>query len=435
MLQREVEFPEKLGCLWEPHRYIVLRGGRGSTKSWSVARWLALRGASQEPIRWLCGREFQSSIRESVHKLLSDQIQRLGLGSAYTIEKQGIYGRKTYRVIEDGRQIEKRTEFTFAGLSDQTADSIKSFEGYDGCWVEEAQVLTKNSLDILTPTIRRPGSQIVFTYNPELDTDPVHAFADSIDPKEGIVVDINWRDNPWFNEVMEAERQRALRTMDEIDYQNIWEGKCRPAVSGAIYAKEIAAMQSEGRYGDFPYDPFHLAYPVFDLGWNDRMSIGIWQRNVSQRRLIDFIEDSHQTLEYYSRKLRELPYSYGKIFLPHDGAHGDYKTGKSAKEILEGLRWAVEVLPQMPVEDGIRATRMGLVQTYANKAKCAQWLEHMKRYRRSIPKNTGEATSPVHDAHSHAADMTRYAEAAGAQMDDDAGVKLPPINYRPVRVV
>ena len=434
MPQLDADFPEKLGCLFNFERYAVLRGGRGSTKSWSVARWLLLRGASAQPIRWLCAREFQNSIRDSVHKLLSDQIQKLGLGSCYEVEKQAIYGRRYYPVIEDGKEIQKRTEFTFAGLSDQTAESIKSFEGYDGAWVEEAQVLTERSLNILTPTIRRPGSQIVFTYNPELDTDAIHKFADSLGDNS-VVVDINWRDNPWFNDVLEAERQRAQRTMSKIDYENIWEGKCRPAVSGAIYAQEIATMLEQRRVGDFPYDPFHLVYPVFDLGWNDHMVIGLWQRNVSQLRLIDYIEDDHKTLDWYSRELRQKPYSYGRIFLPHDGGHGDYKTGKTAQEILEGLKWTVHVLPKIPPEDGIRAARMTLSQVFADREKCAGFVEHLKRYRRSIPKTTNEPAAPVHDVHSHAADMYRYSAQAAPLMDDDDGMKLPDLVYptgRPV---
>jgi phage terminase large subunit len=146
-------------------------------------------------------------------------------------------------------------------------------------------------------------------------------------------------------------------------------------------------------------------------------------------RFIDYIEDSHKTLDYYSQELRKRNYSWGKIFLPHDGGHGDYKTGKTAQEILEGLKWEVEVLPALSVDEGIRATRMMLKQTYVDRTKCARLVECWKRYRRSIPKSTNEPAGPLHDQFSHGADMTRYVAMAAPQMDNELQMKLPPLKY------
>ncbi len=416
-LTSRAQFPSKLKPLFQPHRYKVLRGGRGGAKSWGIAGALLQKGAHTK-LDVLCAREFQSSIKDSVHKLLRTQIARMNLASVYSVEQATIKGANG-------------TQFVFAGLSDKTAENLKSFEDFDICWVEEARVLTQRSLDLLLPTIRKAGSEIWFSYNPELDNDPIELFANSITPEDGVVIEMSWRDNPWFNEVLEAERQRALRSMAKDDYENIWEGKRRSAVQGAIYAQEIAALAAARRYGEFSYDPFHLVYPVFDLGWNDSMVIGLWQRNVSQLRLIGYVEDDHRTLDWYSKKLRELPYSYGKAFLPHDGDHGDYRSdqGRSARQILEGLGWSVEVLPVRSVEEGIRETRMQLASMFVDRTHCEAWFEHMRRYRRAISKTTQEATAPLHDVHSHCADMTRYAVQAAPQMDDAVGIELPPIEY------
>jgi phage terminase large subunit len=148
------EFPEKLRCLWEPHRYKVLYGGRGGAKSWNIARWLVIEAARRQ-IRILCTRETQKSIADSVHKLLSDQIYMLGLGSSYRIERSKIYA-------------STGSEFIFAGLKHDPG-ALKSYEAVDVCWVEEAQTVSARSWDVLIPTIRKPGSEIVVSFNPDLE--------------------------------------------------------------------------------------------------------------------------------------------------------------------------------------------------------------------------------------------------------------------------
>ena len=138
------QFPSKLKFLFEPNRYKVAYGGRGSGKSWGFARALLMQG-TEKPMRILCAREIQKSIKQSVHTLLKDQIQALGLGQFYEVVETAIRG-------------VNGTEFTFAGLATNTVESIKSFEGVDIVWIEEAQTVSKRSYDILIPTIRKPGS-------------------------------------------------------------------------------------------------------------------------------------------------------------------------------------------------------------------------------------------------------------------------------------
>lgn len=414
----KAEFPEKvLPGIFEHHRYKSLRGGRGSAKSWSVADALLIKG-TQQPLRILCARETQKSIRDSVHKLLIDQMMRLHLHGEYVPHHIEITGRNG-------------TKFAFTGLSDLTAEAIKSFEGFDIVWIEEAQVVSERSWKILTPTIRKPGSEIWATWNPELDTDPTWKRLVESPAPDTWSVELNWRDNPWFTDVLEAERQHALRTMTKVDYENIWEGKPRPTVAGAIYADEIAAMHADRRISTVPHDPYHLVYPVADIGWNDATAIGLWQRHLSQLRCIGYIEGSNRTWDDYSRELREnRRYNFGAFFLPHDGGSATMRSnGGSDATVLEGLGWTVRVLERKDPEQGIRDTRMAMRKMALDKEKCERLLECLKRYRRVVPHTTGEPGAPLHDEWSHGADMVRYAVQAAPQMDDETGLNLPELPY------
>jgi phage terminase large subunit len=168
--QVDAQFPRKLSLLFRPSRYKVLHGGRGSGKSWGVARALLIL-AAQKPMRILCTREVQNSILESVHKLLSDQVETLGLSHFYEIQKTTIKG-------SNGSQ------FIFEGLR-HNINSIKSMEGVDVCWVEEAEKVTDDSWRILIPTIRAPGSEIWVTFNPHLGDRP-HLSAVHRQPAAGL---------------------------------------------------------------------------------------------------------------------------------------------------------------------------------------------------------------------------------------------------------
>jgi phage terminase large subunit len=288
----------------------------------------------------------QKSIKDSVHKLLGDQVQALGLGGFYEVQQTVLKGANG-------------SEFIFSGLSDQTAESIKSFEGVDIVWVEEAQAVSDRSWSILIPTIRKDGSEIWISFNPELDTDPTWVRFVENPPPDAWVVEVNYHDNPWFPEVLEKERAHAKATLPDAEYLNIWEGKCKPAITGAIYADEVAATQTSGRICELPYDPSMKVHAVFDLGWNDKMSIILAQRHVSQIRVVEYIEDSHKTLDHYSAELKNKKWNWGTLWLPHDGQHKDYKSGKSAEQIMRELGWAVRIIPNQSIENGIRTARRG----------------------------------------------------------------------------
>lgn len=398
------DFPEKLEFLFKPMRYKVARGGRGSAKSWSFARALLIQGASK-PLRVLCTREVQKSIRDSVYKLLCDQIETIGLGSFYEILATEIRG-------------SNGTLFIFSGLADQTVESIKSFEGIDRVWCEEAQAISKRSWDILIPTIRKDDSEIWISYNPELDSDETHVRFTLDPPDDCISVLVNYSDNPWFPQVLELERLRCKKS-DPEGYDNIWEGKCKPAVVGAIYYKEVANAELNQQICNVPYDPMLKVHVVFDLGWNDAMSITLVQKLRSEIRIIDYIEDSHRTLDDYSAQLKDKRMNWGKVWLPHDGQHKDYKTGKSAFQILTALGWDCDLTENMSVEQGIQLTRMALGQMYFDRNKTVGLVQCIKRYRRMINQVTNEAGSPLHDANSHGADCLRYVSINADKMTND----------------
>lgn len=406
------EFPAKLAPLFEPHRYKVLIGGRGGAKSWGAARAL-LTQAAAEPLRVLNTREVQKSIRDSVHKLYVDQIDLMDLHDVF---------------VPEVAQIKSTvgSEFLFAGLSDMTATSIKSFEGVDRVWVEEAQTISKRSWDILIPTIRKPGSEIWLTLNPELDTDETYVRFVLNPPPDTVIIEMNWRDNPWFPEVLERERQHAERTLPKSEYDHIWEGKTLPAVAGAIYAKEIEAAMLNKRILPVPYDPMLKVHVVFDLGWNDAMTIILAQRAGNAMMVIDYIEDSHRTYDSYSAELRLKGLNWGKVWMPHDGKHRNPQTGKSPIEVMQALGWDVEMTPDLSVENGIKQARMGFGQCYFDKDKTARLIECLKRYRRSINQQTNEPGAPLHDAYSHGADAFRYLMVAAEKMTNEQwGGALP----------
>ncbi len=202
---------EVFAPLWtKPGRYKAAWGGRGSAKSNDRAQAVVLRMATQPGSRIVCLREVQNSIKDSVYQLICDWIGRLGLGALFDITRDEIRGPGGSLCI-------------FRGMRDQNAESIKSLEGYTVAWFEEAQTCSQRSLDLLRPTIRAPGSELWFTWNPRARTDPVDMFFRAKPPADAIVVKANFSDNPWFPAELEGERLLD-ETGDEARYRNIWLG-------------------------------------------------------------------------------------------------------------------------------------------------------------------------------------------------------------------
>lgn len=397
------QFPEKCGILFKPARWKVLYGGRDGAKSWSVARALLLEGAEQ-PLPIGCFREVQKSIRDSVHQLLSNQIEELQLGSFYEILRDEIRG-------------DNGTSFRFAGLSAQTRDSIKSFEGLKRAWVEEAQSVSKRSWQILEPTIRAPDSEIIVTFNPDMDTDATYQMHVVNPQPNSLVQKINWDDNPWRSRVLDAAREKMQREAPD-DYAHIYEGMCRPAVEGAIYYKEVSQLRAQGRLCNAPYDPMLKVHVVCDLGFNDFMSLILVQRLGSEIRIIRYIEDRLRYIPSYHQELKELKLNWGKLYLPHDGK-AKHVTGSSAQEQFQALGWDVEIVEDIGIEQGIRKAREIFGRVLLDKTHSSELLNRLGRYRRRVNAE-GQASTPVHDDESHGADGFRYLAIVADQLSNDS---------------
>lgn len=399
-----LQLPEKMADIWQPCRYKVMYGGRGGGKSWSVASVLLVM-AAEKPLRILCAREIQKSMRDSVHRLLKDAIVRLGLESFFEVLDTEIRGANG-------------SLFLFGGLQSHTVDSIKSFEGVDIVWVEEAHSVSKKSWDVLTPTIRKEGSEIWMTLNPDMETDETYSRFIGTKRDDAWLCEINWRDNPWFPNVLDLER-RQFKLLDPDSYENIWGGKPKRTAAGAIYAKEIEKLYEQGRVCRLSFDPRLPVHTVWDLGWADYMAIMLIQRTPMDFRCIAYYQDSHRTVEDYVIQLEnEWDVIWGTDFLPHDARTGDHKSGTTVEGIMQEMGRNVHVLPVSGIEAGIRLARSLFPKAYVDEEECSKFLDSMKRYKRMIDPRTGEPGAPLHDDSSHGADVWRYAGQAVPLMDN-----------------
>lgn len=424
----EWEFTENQQFLFEDHRYKVGKGGRNGTKSWGFARALEVKGF-EKPLRILCAREVQKSIKESVHQLLKDQTILLGLDGFYDVLQNEIRGKNG-------------TLFSFVGLSSLTAHTIKSYEGYDICWVEEAALVTRRSWDILLPTIRKEGSEIWVTFNPELDTDDTWVRFIENTPDDCVVRNMSYDTNPWLTTTAEKERQTFLRMVEsgarrQEDYDNIWLGQCKPAVEGAIYPDEIAKVIKDGRLCNTPYNPKLKVHTIWDLGWNDKMAIIFVQVSANAVMIIDYIEDSHRTYESYVLQIKAKEYNLAGNWLPAvDGTNHSPILGVSPIEHVQsmGLTADDKGVPNIGKKQGIEAARQMFHRVYFDKAKCTPLFNRLRRYARNINQSTDEPMDTKRDDNAHGADAFRYLAVIESQLSNE-DEDLQPIEYDDVGIV
>ena len=393
MTTLEFDLAEAFLPLLEPKRYKVMYGGRGSGKSWSAARVLLLLG-KQKKLRILCAREIQNSIQESVHSLLSQQIGNLGFDDFYEIQKTAIYGKNG-------------TEFFFSGLRHKI-DSLKSFEGCDICWIEEAQVVSKSSWDKLTPTIRKENSQIWLTLNPELETDSTYQRFVLNPPEDAWVRKISYLDNPWFSDELRAE-MRTTRLRSEDDYQHIWLGCTKQTLEGAVYAKELRQSRAEGRITNVPYDQSKQVMTFWDLGFSDATAIFFVQKAGFEYHVIDYYENHQEHLAHYINVLQEKKYNYGDHFLPHDAQSKTLGAPSIENQFKELTGRKPQIVSRAEVAVGINALRMLFPRLWFDQNKCADGLQMLSRYCYAVDEDTGQfGRRPEHTEASHAADSLRY---------------------------
>lgn len=400
------EFPEKLEFLFEPHRYKIGWGGRGSAKSWSFARALLIQGAAA-PKRILCARETQKSLKDSVHTLLRDQVEALGLRSRYNVQQGTILG-------------SNGTEIIFAGLK-HNVNNIKSVEACDIVWVEEAQSVSKNSWEVLIPTIRKPGSEIWASLNPLLETDDTYKRFILNPPPNAAVVKVNWQDNPWFPEVLRIEMEH-LKATDEKAYQHVWEGACKSAVDGAIYAEEILAAEREKRITTVSVDRTKPVQTFWDLGFGDATAIWFAQAtNDGHYHLVDYLENRGKKIEWYLIQLQQKGYLYGTDWIPWDGLKPqNLGSGRAIEELMRGAGRNVRLVTMLPVHQGINAARTIFPQCRFDATRCADGIQGLRHYQWGPLSTTGvEKREPLHDWASHPADAFRYFATAIKQPGRD----------------
>lgn len=399
------EFPEKLEFLFQPMRYKVPYGGRGAGKSWGIARALLLMG-QMRTLRIVCGREIMDSIAGSVHTLLADQIHALGLDSFYDIGKAEITGLNG-------------TSFTFVGLR-HNINKIRSLEGVNIFWVEEAQTVSGASWDILIPTIRKEGSEIWISFNPELESDETYKRFVLNPPSDSIVVKIGWRDNPWFSPMMNKERL-TKRRQDPDGYLTTWEGQTRKTLDGAVYAKEIRAAMLANRITRVPYDPSKPVSTFWDLGRADNTSIWFAQVVGFEFRIIDFYQNNQHFIDHYMKALQGVDeqgikadgtrrsYTYLHHWIPPDGQAKTLGAKRTIEEQLRDNGFKVKIVAGESIANGINAARGIFPLCWFDAVNTADGMQCLERYQYEVDPETKEfSQNPLHNFWSHGADAFRY---------------------------
>lgn len=384
----------------------MLYGGRGGGKSVAVALALLVKGM-QQSTRVLCTRELQTSIADSVHRLLSDLIRKHGLEDFYEILQTTIRGRNG-------------TEFLFKGLKHNITE-IKGLEGVDVVWVEEAENISERSWELLIPTIRKDGSEIWVVLNPRNATDPTYQRFIAQQHDDVMLKKVSWRDNPFFPQVLRAEMEK-LKASDPEAHAHIWEGELDTRRSGAVYAKQLAKAREDGRITRVPYDPGYEVFTAWDLGFGDSTAIWWLQFVGRELRWIDCYENSNEQLGHYTAIVKAKPYNYmaDGHFLPHDGGAGNIR-GESVTRQLYDLGLANTVLPrEMDINPGIELLRQTLAYSVFDAAQCKDGIEALEAYGYEWDQDRGVfKAKPRHDWSSHYSDAARYAAHAAARIKGD----------------
>lgn len=375
-------------------RYKGAHGGRGSGKSHFFAEALIERCMMNPGTRWVCLREVQKSIKQSVKLLLEDKIQTMGVSSHFTVMESEI------RTPGGGLIV-------FNGMLNHTIDSIKSLEGFDGAWGAEAQSFSQRSIDLLRPTIRKEGSELWFDWNPETEDSPIDLMLRGPNSlKDSIIVEANWRDNPFFPEVLRKEME-VDRARDYDKYLHIWEGHYRRTLDGSIYANEIREVYERKRVCRVLPIVGKPVETFWDLGKRDHTAIWFAQAQMSEYRILDFYQNRGEKLEHYAEMVRDRKFPMGTIWLPHD-ADQERVTGDTPAQAMRKLfpNVTVRVIPRMAKKNiGIEAVRRIFPNCYFNEETTRDGLKALGRFRYDVDPDTGGYSSqPLHDEYSDAAD-------------------------------
>jgi len=387
-------------ALLSPSRYKGAHGGRGSGKSHFFAEEIVVRCLQEPGLRVICIREVQKTLAQSSKQLIEGKIATLGVGDKF-------------RIFNDKIETPGGGLIIFQGMQDHSAESIKSLEGFKVAWIEEAQTLSARSLSLLRPTIRAEGSEIWASWNPTRKQDAIEQFLRGPEgaPKGAVVIQANWRDNPWWNEVLEAERQLEAERYPER-YDHTYEGDYARAFEGAYFAGLLSEAKRKGRIGVVEADPLLPIRAFHDIGGSgataDAYTIWIVQWVGEQIKVLDYYESIGQVLAYHVNWMRERGYEKVINYFPHDGVNDNNITGKRYWDHWAEADFKCE--PPIPNQGrGAASMRIEAVRRlgpkmWFNETTTEDGRQALGFYHEKKDETRNVGLGPDHDWSSHAAD-------------------------------
>lgn len=393
---KPVRIPKAFRGLFERGwRDAAFYGGRGGAKSHSVAGALVIQ-AAEAPLRVVCAREIQESLKDSVKQLIEDKI------SDYKLDGH-------FEALKDETRAKNGGKFVYKGVW-RNPDALKSLEGADVLWGEEANRFSARSIRLIRPTLRKPGSRMIWTWNPEFDHDPIDRLfrGPAGPPPNSIVREVSWRDNPWFaGSPLQAEMEHDYR-VDPGAAEHVWGGAYVQAVDGAYYTAQLQAVREEGRICHLNKDPIIRVRSFWDLGRRDATAIWIAQFLAREVRVLDYIEGRGQELGYYVAQLHSRGWSNVLCHLPHDGKNVTVIAPGSAQEQLHQAGFEVEIVPNQgkgAALQRVEASRRLFPQIWFNDTpEIAQGLKALAAYHEKRDENRNVGLGPEHDWASDPAD-------------------------------
>lgn len=427
--QIKIKLPSKLGELFEGKAdYRGAYGGRGGAKTVGFANMAIaeIMRLDDKPSKFLCGRELQKSLKDSVFSVIYAQIDELGVADAFERGKEYI-------------RCKNGNEFLFYGLKSNIAE-VKGLHGVRRTWLEEAQKVSQSSLTYLIPTVMRdfPDCEIWASWNPDDEEDPIHKmFVTDADPTVK-AVKINYYDNPWFPESLNKVRLRDLKNNPDR-YEWIWEGNFNVNNEASVYGKWMENARAAGRITKGIYDPALPVFTVWDIGYSDDTAIWWFQVQGNEIRLIDYYENNRQGILHYAEQIygREIPedgiirgvngkivsfklgktlegcdhrlkYNYGPHYGPHDAANKLLQAGgRSVVDQMFELGVKMKVVNSTGQQQQIEGTRATLALCWFDEEKCASGIRSLRKYQFKYNEDKGSySKEPDHDlgGYSHACD-------------------------------
>jgi phage terminase large subunit len=398
----EIETASVFEPLLAPARDKAAHGGRGSGKSHFFAEKLIDDSLYEPGMLSVCVREVQKSLKNSAKRLIESKLAKFGLGPA-----------DGFKVFREAIETPGDGVILFQGMQDHNAESMKSLEGFRRAWVEEAQSLSARSIALLRPTIRAAGSEMWWSWNPRLRADPVDAmFRGAEIPSGALVVQANWRDNPWLTAELEQERADCLR-MHPDQYDHIWEGGYLTVAEGAYYAAQLSTAKAEGRIGRVSFDPLMTVRLFCDIGGTGARAdaFAMWPAQFIGReiRVRDYYEAVGQPLATHLNWLRAKGYGpeRAQFWLPHDGAANDKVYSVSYESALRAAGYAVTVVPNQgkgAAAARIEAGRRMFPSVWFDEATTSGGRDALGWYHEKRDEQRGIGLGPEHDFSSHGSD-------------------------------